>query len=299
LGVFVRIARSALLLAGIGLLVGATPIVEASSTGVTGFSGDPSTGGLYCDQCHSGGVVPVVTISGPTAVGTGTTNTYTLTIAGGQAIAGGLDISASGGSLSVNAGEFNMQLLGGEITHSAPRPAQGFPRRVVWSFDWTAPAAPGTSTIYGAGNSTNDGNGSNGDAAAITMLQVSVTGAAGTPGETSEPGILPPLLVTGYNNLTGEISISYESSCETDQNNIYYGNLADVSLWNWTDQVCDIGVGGAGAFTPAGDSIFFVVVGNKSGKEGSYGQSSAGMERSTTLANVCGETQDLSGTCMP
>jgi hypothetical protein len=288
-----------LLTVGVGLLFAATSAVEASSNGISGFSGDPSTGGLYCNECHTGGVVPTVTLGGPTTVAPGTTNTYTLTITGGQSTEGGLDVSASSGALSVNPGESGMQLLNSEITHTAPRPAQGFPRRVLWSFDWTAPAAPGSATLYGAGNSTNGAQGSNGDAPAITTLQVTVAGAAGTPGETSEPGIHQPLLVTGYNNLTGEISISYEGSCETDQNNIYYGPLADVSSWNWTDQVCDIGTTGTGAFTPFGESIFFVVVGNKNGDEGSYGRSSAGLERSPTLLNVCGETQDLSSTCTP
>ena len=284
---------------GFGLLFGAGAAVEASSVGITGFSGDPSSGGLFCDQCHTGGNVPVVNLNGPTTVAPGSLNTFTLVMTFGQVNQGGLDVAASTGTLSVNPGDGGTRAQNGEITHTAPRSVSGFPPSIVWSFDWTAPLSPGTATIYAAGNSTDNAQGTNGDAPAVTTLQVMVAGASGTPGETSAPGAHQPLRVTGYNNLTGEISISYESSCETDQNNIYYGALGDVSTWNWTDEVCDVGTGGTAAFTPIGDSIFFVVVGNKNGDDGSYGRSSVGTERSPILLNVCGEVQDLSSTCIP
>lgn len=286
---------------GIALACGTVVTVEASSTGITGFSGNPATNsGNHCTFCHSGGIAPVVAITGPTLVSPGSINTYTLAISFGQNIQGGLDVSATSGTLSVNPGDGGTQALNGEITHTLPRSASGFPLRVVWTFDWQAPASPGMATLYGAGNSTNNAQGNNGDASTPTSLQISIAGvAAGTPGESSDPTGLQPLRVTDYNRLSGEISISFESGCETDQNNIYYGPLDQVTSLNWTDEICDIGTSGTAVIQPLGSSLFFVVVGNKGGKDGSYGRSSDSVERPPIVLNTCGEVQDLSDTCTP
>src|SRR5437016_7517745 len=71
---------------------------NASSGGISGFSGK---NGSTCTSCHGGGIQPTVTLTGPTSVSTGSTNTYTLTIIGGSDIAGGLDVAASGGAFAV------------------------------------------------------------------------------------------------------------------------------------------------------------------------------------------------------
>ena len=114
----------------------------------------------------------MVTLSGPTLVEPGSTNTYTLTISGGQEVAGGLDVSAAGGTLSVTDPE--TQVLDGEIVHTVPRPVDGN-LEAVWSFNWTAPMAPGSTTLYGAGNSVNLAQGTNGDNASSDTLEITVS----------------------------------------------------------------------------------------------------------------------------
>lgn len=154
------------------LFLALVPGASARSGGISGYSGNPATnGGQICNACHSGGITPVVTLSGPTMVAVSATNVYTLTISGGQQSYGGFDVSANGGVLAIN--EIGTQLLDGEVTHLNRRPVNAS-NEVVFTFQWQAPATPGPYTLYGAGNSVNNGNGTNGDQAAADTLMVNV-----------------------------------------------------------------------------------------------------------------------------
>ncbi len=268
----------------------------ASSGGISGYSGDPLTnGGAICTDCHGGGIAPTVTLVGPTTVAAGSTNTYTLTITGGQQISGGLDVAASRGNLiATDASTF---VLNREIVHQFPKFDGG--SGISWNFDWQAPITPMTITLYAAGNSTNDGQGANGDAANATTLAVTVS-LANNPGETSGPG-LDPLLITSYDDGTGNIALTYGVTCGTTNNNIYYGPIDLVSSY-WFDDVCSIGNSGSySTFNPGAGSYFFVVVGNNGTDEGSYGRDRlAGVEneRPPFAASSCGQPQDLNDTCI-
>jgi hypothetical protein len=269
----------------------------ASSGGISGYSGNPGTNfGENCNACHGGGVPPTVTLSGPTTVPPGSVTTYSLTLTGGQQITGGLGVSVTRGTLAVI--DPGTQLQDREITHWIPKADSG--SGITWTFNFEAPASPMTVTMYGSGNSTNEGQGQNGDAAANDSLMISVA-IADQPGETAGPG-LDPLLVTGFDRGTGDIALSYGVACETTDNSIYYGPLDQVSTYGWSDQVCGIGISGTyPTFNPALESIFFVVVGNKGADEGSYGtdfQTGASSERPAFLGNACGLTQNLSATCI-
>lgn len=271
----------------------------ARSAGIIGLSGNPATSsGQFCTNCHSGGVVPTVVISGSSPVAAGSMNVYVMQIIGGQSTAGGLNVSVDGGTLIASDSGTHTETgaIGPEITHNAPR--EVFLGPVVFSFTWEAPATPGTYTIYGAGNSVNLNGNFNGDNAATTTLQVVVEGAAGTPGETSDPA-LQPLLATGYDGLSGDISVSFATGCNTDDNNIYYGPLSLVSTLGFTGEVCDVGIAGTAAFNPGTGSYFFLVVGNQALVEGSYGRDGGSVERSPFVGNTCGEAQDLSASCTP
>ncbi|QLQ06426.1 MAG: hypothetical protein HZY76_10475 [Anaerolineae bacterium] len=66
-----------------GLIVGllGSGVALAFSSGVSGYSGNPNiNGGATCSACHSGGQVPVVTLTGPTSVAPGSTHTYVLSV---------------------------------------------------------------------------------------------------------------------------------------------------------------------------------------------------------------------------
>jgi hypothetical protein len=287
-------------LAVVAALVPAVAVVGlaiASSGGISGYSGNPGTNfGQDCNACHAGGVAPTVTLSGPTTVPPGSVTTYALTLTGGQQTTGGLGVSVTRGELAVT--DPLTQLLDREITHFIPKADGG--SGITWTFDFQAPTAPTTVTMYAAGNSTNDGQGQNGDAASTDSLMISVA-IADNPGETSGLG-LDPLLVTGFDPGTGNIAMSYGVACETTDNNIYYGPLDQVSTYGWSGEVCGIGISGAyPTFNPGSESVFFVVVGNKGADEGSYGtdfQTGASGERPAFVANACGQTQNLAATCI-
>jgi hypothetical protein len=140
-------------------------------TGISGYSGNPSSGGATCIACHSGGQPPRTKLEGPSLVATGNTVTYTLRISGGQSIAGGLDVSVTAGGLVAT--DPGTQLLNSEITHVQPRyvDANG---DVLFTFDWNAPASAATATFYAAGNSVDRDYTSSGDLSDKAKLVVTV-----------------------------------------------------------------------------------------------------------------------------
>jgi len=149
------------------------------SGGVTGYSSNPATNaGNSCLLCHSGGAAPTVNLSGPISVQPGTINTYTLTISGGQANSGGLGVSADAGTLINTLASTRLQA--NEITHSsrATADANG---DVSWSFNWQAPTALGTYTLYSAGLSTNADGNTTGDNVGNMALAVTVSAGAAEP----------------------------------------------------------------------------------------------------------------------
>src|SRR5262245_26756121 len=107
--------------------------LEAYPSGVSGYSGNPASGGKTCTNCHGGGKIPTVNLSGPASVAPAAVNTYVLTISGGQKLFGGLDVSASGGTLA--AFESGTKLLSGEVTHTSPK-AVSSTGSVSFSFKW-------------------------------------------------------------------------------------------------------------------------------------------------------------------
>lgn len=291
------ITIGAFVLAIFGLLVG---VAGARPGGINGYSGNPATnGGDICDACHSAGSTPTVTLSGPTSVATGSTQTYTLTVSGGQEVAGGLDVSVTDGSLAVS--DPGTYLRQGEITHSEPRAVDGG-GSVSWTFNWTAPGQAATVTMYGAGNSVNLADGRRGDFPNKDVLTINVTGGGvSTPGETSG-GLYAPLLVDGYDPQNGRLAIRYESACETTNNNIYFGPLNQVASYGWTGADCAIGTAGTyETFALGSGSYFFVVVGNRETVEGSYGKNlqpdGTQDERLPFTGNVCGQTRELADRC--
>jgi hypothetical protein len=291
----------------LSLLVATAPAL-ASSFGITNFSGNPATqGGSDCNVCHSGGVIPTVVLSGPVNVQVGKTNTYSLTVTSNSPISqrfAGLDVSTTDGRLvATQAGTIAMVNSIGEveITHSDPL-ANSFGGNAVFEFDWTAPLSAGSVTMYGAGNSVNNAQATNGDAAATATLAIAVGSVVSTPGETSGPA-LQQMLVTGHDSTTGEISLTYVTPCGATDHSIHYGELTDVAIHGWNGSVCGIGTGGSYAsFDPGSGSFFFVVVAaDDGGLEGSYGRSvpTSGPpeERPDYAANACGVVQDLENSC--
>lgn len=167
---------------------------DASSTGRTGKSGNPATGGDTCTGCHLdqtlsplGGGIPNVILKGATTVLTGTEIKYQLLISGGAIAnaasphpAGGTDISATDGVLGLLAGATDLRIDNSdetanrnELTHTQPKtPNEN--GEVVFEFNWQAPTIPMTVTLYAVGNSVNGNGNSTGDGAKATTLVVQI-----------------------------------------------------------------------------------------------------------------------------
>src|SRR5215469_12560759 len=109
----------------LAVLLFSTITAHAYPGGVSGYSGK---NGSTCTSCHSNGTKPTVTISGPTSVTSGSTNSYTLTVSGGGN--GGLDVASTGGTFTAGS---TTQVMGGEITHTTANSTHS------WTFSWTAP----------------------------------------------------------------------------------------------------------------------------------------------------------------
>lgn len=158
-------------------------VAYAASTGRVGYSGNPQTNtGATCGSCHyakagqEGEQVPEVKLSGPTVLMAGETVTYTLTITGGSAVAGGFNVSASAGLIAPLPGATDTKLLtsqiGDEITHTAAKRFDGA-ESIQFQLLYTAPATT-QATLYGVGVSANMNRIFSGDGVALDTLEVQI-----------------------------------------------------------------------------------------------------------------------------
>ena len=130
----------------------------ADQNGKTGRTMKSSS--IGCD-CHTKNTAVSVVIAGPATLAKGAKGTYTVTITGGPLKAAGTDIAVSAGTLALNSSETGLRLSGGELTHKSPKlPTSS---KVVFTFDYTAPATGTTATIYAVGNSVNNTGTESGD----------------------------------------------------------------------------------------------------------------------------------------
>jgi uncharacterized protein (TIGR03382 family) len=139
-----------------------------------------------CHNVNPSAAIPTVELTGPTTLAAGATGNYKLTIRGGAAVKGGMNVAVSNSGGTLNPAGGDLKILAGELTHTAPK---NFTNNEV-SFDFTlvAPSAAGTSKLFGSGNSTN-GNGANdGDHSASTTLDVQITGGSPQPDPDPDPG---------------------------------------------------------------------------------------------------------------
>jgi hypothetical protein len=151
---------------------------HAYTTGISGYSGKS---GMICNDCHSGGKPPTVTLSGPATLAPGELEVYTLKIAADVVSSAtmpanlpysGLDVATSAGTLGTVVQMNPTHILDGEVSHTDKLPRANI---VQVMFSLTAPPAGGPLTLYAAGLSA-DGDGTPaGDAASATTLAVMVS----------------------------------------------------------------------------------------------------------------------------
>lgn len=172
------------LLVTLALALGVSQLM-ADASGRTGRA--QSTTGCSCHgTTRTAGVT--VTLTGPQQVLPSSTHSYTLTVTGGPATTfGGYNLKASAGTLAAGA---NSRLSGGELTHNNDGVRS-------WTFNWTAPAATGTSNFYAVGLAT-DGSGDEGGddwnwygGAVNTPFAISVTTQTGVGDEAPVTWLAP------------------------------------------------------------------------------------------------------------
>lgn len=167
------------------VLLGALGVAStalAESGGVSDYSGKAQR---TCTSCHYGGSAPTVTLTGPTTVPAGSTNTYQLTIQGGAAKVGGLNVAVDTTAAVLVPG-VGTQLRGEELVHRGPKAFSG--GAVSWEFSLRAPAQEGTVKLYASGNSANGDTDWGGDLSASTQLAVTVSSAGPADGGAADGG---------------------------------------------------------------------------------------------------------------
>jgi hypothetical protein len=123
-----------------------------------------------------------------------------------------------------------------------------------------------------------------------------------TPPVPAEAGATQMMMVTGYDEVAGTLTLSFGVPCSATGHVIEYGPLthADLASYNWTGQECGVDASGVHVWNLAGtpDSMFFVVVGNNGADEGSYGLDSNGLERGEDWwSSTCPYVQNLPYAC--
>ncbi len=162
---------------------------HANVGGIVGRSGKQQGQTCMMSGCHGDSPsanAPTVELTGPTSLAAGETGNYTLTITGGPAVKGGMNVAVSNNGGTLNAAGADLQKAGNELTHKEPKAFSG--NQVTFDFSLVAPSTAGTVTIFANGNSTN-GDGTNaGDNAQADTLSVQITGGTGNPdGGTGNP----------------------------------------------------------------------------------------------------------------
>ncbi len=162
-------------------VIGVSSTAAAYSSGITNMSGKTTA---TCNNCHHGGTLPTVTLSGPTTVLPGSTHTYRLTLTGGAAMVGGVDVAVDNASATLVPGA-GMRAIVGEVTHASP---QAFTNGAL-SLDFVlhAPSQEGKVRLYASGNSCNGDKSPSGDSAASTTLDVTVSATPPPPAPTPPP----------------------------------------------------------------------------------------------------------------
>ena len=155
--------------------------VDATSSGYTGAA----TKGCNCHGSSASSAV-TVTITGQPVVYTPLTKyPLTVTVTGGPSPGagpqGGFDLGVTGGFLTVPSGSTDVQIAGGEATHTE----KGNAHR-QWSVDWTAPAeGTGSVSLNVMGMSANGDGADSGD----QWNKATYTVPEKAPADTTRPGI--------------------------------------------------------------------------------------------------------------
>jgi hypothetical protein len=141
------------------ILLFSSMILYSFQSGITGVTLKSSSPGCTCHSPTPSDDV-TVTITGPDILTTNETAVYTVNITGGPLARGGTNIAASDGVLDIINGE-GLRKQSNELTQIQPKAPVG--GAVSFQFNYTAPANPGSATLFANGNSVNFNGNNSGD----------------------------------------------------------------------------------------------------------------------------------------
>jgi outer membrane protein assembly factor BamB len=100
------------------------------------------------------------------------------------------------------------------------------------------------------------------------------------------------------------VEVAYAPACNANDHWIYWGAGPITDSVKWIDSACGLGTDAIASFDPGtpavGTFFYFVIVGQGDRHEGSYGRSSAGVERpEATGVGICDRPQALALSCAP
>lgn len=223
----------------------------ANQLGVVGYSGK---GAETCNNCHTGGATPTVTITGPTTLQAGQTGTYQLTITGGAGSRAGLNVSADVAAAQVLGVAGDTVSFSNEVHQSAPKAFSG--GRATFSFRVMAPPFSGPVRLFGAGNSCNGNGSSSGDRAGFTTFTITVTGGSTAPRVATEAASTPATVMAATSRLSvlgvddqAEAALTYTWSVESGPGAVSFSPNGSNAAKQTT-----------ATFTRAGDHVLRVVI---------------------------------------
>lgn len=158
---------------------------SANESGLAGYSGKPNLAapaGESCNQCHTGGATPTVTLEGPASLAAGQTASYSLVVKTG--------LSRAAGGIAATDGIVLTPLTGlrdsfGEMVPNGDVAVAG--GQATFTFSVKAPTSGTTLRLWAVGLAANGNNGVGGDRAAHTLRDIAVTGGT-TPKPDAGPG---------------------------------------------------------------------------------------------------------------
>ena len=124
------------------------------------------------------------------------------------------------------------------------------------------------------------------DVARNAALLVEVAGPPPVPDGDRVPGAQ----VTVAKNANGvDLDVTWDAAtCPASGYNLFYGDLAGVATYAYSDSACALGITGTATFTPPAGDIFFVVVAQNGSLEGTHGFDSEGKARPAFAGGDCG-----------
>ncbi len=129
--------------------------------------------------------------------------------------------------------------------------------------------------------------------------------SSGTPGAPTEASPVAAPMTSERATGGTAVTLDYRPGCGALDNAVYWGASPIAGALSWTSSACAVGNTGRSTFDPGapppGGFYYFVIVGQTSTKEGSYGlgQGVSGPAERPEAAGVgaCDRPQDLTGTC--